>query len=780
VSAFDSLADEPRWVAWRNEMRGDKLTKVPYGRDGRPAKANDPATWIVRSEATALTRRVVNGRGGGIGWELGDLGADLYLAGVDLDSCIDEAQCLASWAERILVELPTYAETSPSGTGIKAFFYVASEYVRPFLKLIGVTDATKWGAKRSMAQNGANHGPGVEIYFSHRFFAVTERRFPGKPERIAELEWDQLERLAALIPKARGGTPGRDTSRSAKALREGARLRREGKTFEEMCDALRQHPDLDIRDWVRQKGDVYGQRELHRIWDKATPDSHENEVTPTITIEGGNRHIAADQGIAALVAAKVPFYQRNRKIQRVALVRAKNTSGEVMIVPGIVSVDLAMMGRSLGCSAIWQRFDMKRRQYVRIDPPGGVASQILSMVGEWPFAPLNGIIQCPTLRRDGSLLSRPGYDEATGLVLVSNLPMPTVPDRPTRKQALQALSLLRELLEEFPFVDEESEAVALSMIMTPVVRGAMTVAPMHLVTKPAPGTGGSYLADCAAMVATGERCAVEAMAPNYEETEKRLVGSALARFPIVALDNCREDIAGDFFCQIVERPLMSLRALGKSDKHRVPNAFTMFANGNNAGVAEDMVRRTIRSGLDANLENPENREFKGNPLAAIQQHREQYIAAALTIPLAYIAAGLPIEQPPLLSFEDWCRVVRNPLIWLDCADPVKTQEKLRTGDPRKVEKLAIFEAWKARIGIGRDRACFTKELIEIADTDGPFREALLVVASQRFSTDRKIDPKALGKWLSAQEATIAGKCKLLVDRTDATRPRWYIDVAHVG
>jgi putative DNA primase/helicase len=85
-------------------------------------------------------------------------------------------------------------------------------------------------------------------------------------------------------------------------------------------------------------------------------------------------------------------------------------------------------------------------------------------------------------------------------------------------------------------------------------------------------------------------------------------------------------IAGDFFCQIVERPLMSLRPLGKSDKHRVPNTFTMFANGNNAGVAEDMVRRTIRSGLDANLENPENREFKGNPLAAIQQHRGQYIS----------------------------------------------------------------------------------------------------------------------------------------------------------
>jgi hypothetical protein len=46
VSALDDLADEQRWVSWRNELRGDKLTKVPYGAGGKLAKADDPATWI--------------------------------------------------------------------------------------------------------------------------------------------------------------------------------------------------------------------------------------------------------------------------------------------------------------------------------------------------------------------------------------------------------------------------------------------------------------------------------------------------------------------------------------------------------------------------------------------------------------------------------------------------------------------------------------------------------------------------------------------------------------
>jgi hypothetical protein len=69
--------------------------------------------------------------------------------------------------ERILVELPTYAETSPSGTGIKAFFYVASEYVRPFLELIGVTDPTKWGGKRSVSLPSPN-GSGSNMFASTR------------------------------------------------------------------------------------------------------------------------------------------------------------------------------------------------------------------------------------------------------------------------------------------------------------------------------------------------------------------------------------------------------------------------------------------------------------------------------------------------------------------------------------------------------------------------------------------------------------------------------------
>jgi putative DNA primase/helicase len=72
--------------------------------------------------------------------------------------------------------------------------------------------------------------------------------------------------------------------------------------------------------------------------------------------------------------------------------------------------------------------------------------------------------------------------------------------------------------------------VALAMIMTAVLRAAMPVAPMHVITKPVAGTGGSYLQDLVAAIAIGERCPVLSLVPGDDkENDKRLNGAALAQ-----------------------------------------------------------------------------------------------------------------------------------------------------------------------------------------------------------------------------------------------------------
>src|SRR5262249_29804911 len=138
--------------------------------------------------------------------------------------------------------------------------------------------------------------------------------------------------------------------------------------------------------------------------------------------------------------------------------------------------------------------------------PADIPKEVLEMVltsASPRFAELAGVIETPTLRPDGSLLTAPGYDPATGLMLVNPPPMLPLPERPTRADAVTALTLLEDLLVQFPFADEASRSVGLSMLITPVVRAALAHAPLHATTAPDSGHGKSYLQELAGYIASG-------------------------------------------------------------------------------------------------------------------------------------------------------------------------------------------------------------------------------------------------------------------------------------
>ncbi len=217
--------------------------------------------------------------------------------------------------------------------------------------------------------------------------------------------------------------------------------------------------------------------------------------TPTVQVISGKRHEAADGGMAALANAGVPFYVRDRTLVRVCRTKAKASDGSNVLIPAVETVPLPILARALGQSARWEKFNHKN-ELVRIDPPKEVVEQIAGMINEWPFPPLYGIISTPTMRPDGTLLLTEGYDPATGYVLFAPPPMPPIPDAPTKQDALDALATLNELFTEFPFASDACRSVAMSMLMTPVLRSALTPAvPLHIITAPEAGSGKSYLQD---------------------------------------------------------------------------------------------------------------------------------------------------------------------------------------------------------------------------------------------------------------------------------------------
>src|SRR5215472_18075574 len=170
---------------------------------------------------------------------------------------------------------------------------------------------------------------------------------------------------------------------------------------------------------------------------------------------------------------------------------------------------------------------------------------------------------------------------------------------------------------------------------------------MHAFDAPEAGTGKSYMIDRASAIATGEIAPVIAAGRNEEETEKRLAAELMTGQPIVTIDNFNGDLSGDFLCQAIERPTIKPRILGRSETRRIENTVSMYANGNNMRLVGDIVRRVIRSSLDANMERPELREFKGDPVATVLADRGRYIAAILTIVRAYLVASCPNLLRPL-------------------------------------------------------------------------------------------------------------------------------------
>jgi putative DNA primase/helicase len=489
--------------------------------------------------------------------------------------------------------------------------------------------------------------------------------------------------------------------------------------------------------------------------------STSSDDKPTIQIKAGALHLMATAAERVLISRGAPIYDRGGLVKPV-LEQVPASKGRRTSVACLVPVEEDMLVDHLSRAADWVKFDGRRNDWTPADPPRAVASTILSRRGEWGFAGLAGVITTPTLRPDGTILDTVGYDEETQLLLMSSPPMPAIPDRPSKADAAEALTLLDGLLENFPFVDDASRSVALAALITPIVRGAMQAAPAVVARAPGPGTGKSYLIDLCSVLSTGEMAPVISPGRNEEEMEKRLGAVLQDGRVIIAIDNVNGPLGGDVLCQVIERPIVSVRVLGASKMPKIPNRACVFATGNNILIVGDMVRRIILCSLDAQMERPELRTFSTKPHEMILNDRGKYIAAALTIARAYVVAGFPDERPPLASFEEWSRFVRSPLVWLGRADPIVTMEKARGEDPVTSSLLGIFAAISDAGGTTARTSGALKSLAEETNTFGQRTNQALYDAIFEVAESRRgdIDPRRLGKFLGQYDGRIVGGYRL--------------------
>lgn len=511
-------------------------------------------------------------------------------------------------------------------------------------------------------------------------------------------------------------------------------------------------------------------------WDslgKQDEPSHTNgaaQPPPVIKVIAGHIDKTATLGEAALITAQFPIYQRGSTLVRPVLSEVPASKGRTTMAAGLANISPPALIDRLCQSAEWQKYDGKRKAWTRMDPPPGIASIILSRVGDWTFPRIAGVITTPTIRPNGSLLTAPGYDPVTRLYHAVDASMDVIRHIPatlTNADALKALGDLQHLLKNFPTVTEIDASVALSGLITPVVRGAVQAVPMHAFRASTAGTGKTFLVDVISAISTGRPCPVATVAKSEEETEKRLGGLLIAAFPIVCLDNVNGELGGDLLCQAIERPIIQIRPLGSSEIIEIETRASIFATGNSLRVRGDMTRRCIIATLDAGVERPELRDFDFDPVEAVLADRARYVGACLTIVLAHAKAGFPADTKPLASFSDWSRFVRSALIWLGCADPCASMETAREDDPELSDLKELLTAWAYEIGTTESLtgAELSERIAERTHAeDGSqsgfvnprMREIVLRVAAVKGV----IDGRRLGNFLRNKEGRITNGQKL--------------------
>ena len=196
--------------------------------------------------------------------------------------------------------------------------------------------------------------------------------------------------------------------------------------------------------------------------------------------------------------------------------------------------------------------------------------------------------------------------------------------------------------------------------MTPVLRRACDVAPLILIVATTRGSRESFgrfrQYNCRA-----QKCPVMTAASGEDEEKATrrvdIEGRADLSLTIAALTS-----GGRCFARWLT-PLIRTRILGRSETP-VRVARDAFRNGDNIAVEGDVTRRTIQCNLDPRMERPELQDFAFDPIEHVMATGASMSPRRSRLHGPTARSGERTACEPIASYEQWSRVVREPLVWL--------------------------------------------------------------------------------------------------------------------
>jgi len=138
-----------------------------------------------------------------------------------------------------------------------------------------------------------------------------------------------------------------------------------------------------------------------------------------------------DEAERNLIASGIEVYQRLGSIVRIG--RFPSKEGQYLQFVPLRKESIAeLMTKAMR----WVKFDGRSKTWTATDCPDKIASSYLARNGNWKLPHVRCIISAPTIRLDGTILDRRGYDPQTRLYYdPQGVVFPPIPENPTLEDA---------------------------------------------------------------------------------------------------------------------------------------------------------------------------------------------------------------------------------------------------------------------------------------------------------------------------------------------------------
>lgn len=331
----------------------------------------------------------------------------------------------------------------------------------------------------------------------------------------------------------------------------------------------------------------------------------------------------------------------------------------------IKTVDAAWINSTISSRYNCQRYTEKHGWAYALFP----TKATVNAVGNIDLLPnvheVTGVTHTPTMRPDGTVLDRPGYDEATGLLYLPNDDYPPVPLNPTPAQVGMAREVLLEMIADFDFETDHDRANYLALLLMAVLRTMIGGdRKIGAITAHQPGSGKSLLAQILAQLFGA---ATRSEFPEGETERAKVLFSLLltTTAPFITFDNVDRSgtINSGVLAGFVTTAELSDRVLGASETKTAVNDRIVVLTGNNLEIGGDNARRTLMVRIDPKVPNPEERtDFAiANLPEWVAERRGMLVTALLILVRAWVNAGRPDEKQSSDSFAPMLEAINGIL-----------------------------------------------------------------------------------------------------------------------